>query len=41
MTTQTLDSAVEIQIEVPSAKPLTLAELSLIGGGDSTAFNLY
>jgi hypothetical protein len=41
MTTQTIDSAVEVQIEVPAAKPLTLAELSLIGGGDSTAFNLY
>jgi hypothetical protein len=27
-----------VEIEVT---PLTLAELSLVGGGDSTAFNLY
>jgi hypothetical protein len=32
---------IEVGIEVPAQKPLTLAELSLIGGGDSTAFNLY
>jgi hypothetical protein len=30
-----------VEIEVPAAKPLTLAELALVGGGDSTAFNLY
>jgi hypothetical protein len=41
MTTQTIEAIVDVKIEVPAAKPLTLAELSLIGGGDSTAFNLY
>ncbi len=30
-----------VEIEAPAAKPLTLAELALVGGGDSTAFNLY
>ncbi len=40
MNTQ-LDSIEEIGIEVPAKQPFTLADLSLIGGGDSTAFNLY
>jgi hypothetical protein len=36
-----IDSTVEGGIALPVQKPLTLAELSLVGGGDSTAFNLY
>ena len=36
-----LDRIEEVEIQAPAQKPLTLAELSLISGGDSTAFNLY
>jgi hypothetical protein len=36
-----LDGTIESGIEVLAQQPLTLAELSLVGGGDSTAFNLY
>ncbi len=39
MDTQILDT--EVAAQTPVFAPMTLAELALVGGGDSTAFNMY
>jgi hypothetical protein len=41
MNDQIAESTVNLEAEAPLARTITLAELAMVGGGDSTAFNLY